>query len=62
MTFEQMNLDKNIIQALHTLGYEKPLPVQEKVIPNILSGTDLLSNQEREVEKQHLLRFPLFKI
>ena len=37
MTFEQMNLDKNIIQALHTLGYEKPLPVQEKVIPNILS-------------------------
>ena len=31
MTFEQMNLDKNIIQALHTLEYEKPLPVQEKV-------------------------------
>lgn len=42
MTFEQMNLDKNIIQALHTLGYEKPLPVQEKVIPNILSGTDCI--------------------
>ena len=38
MTFEQMNLDKNIIQALHTLGYEKPLPVQEQVIPNILLG------------------------
>ena len=42
MKFEQMNLDKNIIQALHTLGYEKPLPVQEKVIPNILSGTDCI--------------------
>lgn len=42
MTFEQMNLDKNIIQALHTLGYEKPLPVQEKVIPNILLGTDCI--------------------
>ena len=42
MTFEQMNLDKNIIQALHTLGYEKPLPVQEQVIPNILSGTDCI--------------------
>ena len=42
MTFEQMNLDKNIIQALHTLGYEKPLPVQEKVVPNILSGTDCI--------------------
>lgn len=33
MKFEQMNLDKNIIQALHTLGYEKPLPVQEKSFP-----------------------------
>ena len=42
MTFEQMNLDKNIIQALHTLGYEKPLPVQEQVIPNILSQTDCI--------------------
>lgn len=42
MTFEQMNLDKNIIQALHTLGYEKPLPVQEQVIPNILLGTDCI--------------------
>ena len=42
MTFEQMNLDQNIIQALHTLGYEQPLPVQEQVIPNILSGTDCI--------------------
>lgn len=42
MTFEQMNLDQNIIQALHTLGYEKPLPVQEQVIPNILSGKDCI--------------------
>ena len=42
MTFEQMNLDKNIIQALHTLGYEQPLPVQEQVIPNILSGKDCI--------------------
>ena len=32
MTFEQMNLDKNIIQALHTLGYEKPLPGSSTVI------------------------------
>lgn len=37
-----MNLDQNIIQALHTLGYEKPLPVQEQVIPNILSGKDCI--------------------
>ena len=33
MTFEQMNLDQNIIQALHTLGYEKPLPYKNKSFP-----------------------------
>lgn len=37
-----MNLDKNIIQALHTLGYVEPLEVQEKVIPNILAGKDCI--------------------
>ncbi len=41
MTFEQMNLDQNIIQALHTLGYEKPLPVQEKVISQYSFGNGL---------------------
>ena len=62
MTFEQMNLDKNIIQALHTLGYEKPLPVQEQVIPIFFREKIVLSNQERVVEKRLLLRFRLFKI
>ena len=37
-----MNLDKMILKALHTLGYEKPLPVQEKVIPCILKGKDCI--------------------
>lgn len=57
-----MNLDKNIIQALHTLGYEKPYLYKKKSFRIFFRERIVLSNQEREVEKQHLLRFPLFKI
>lgn len=42
MTFEQLNLDTELIQALYTLGYEKPLPVQEKVIPILLEQKDCI--------------------
>lgn len=42
MTFEDMNLNKDIIQALYTLGYKKPLPIQEKVIPELLVGYDCI--------------------
>lgn len=42
MTFEQMNLDSDILQALHTIGYKNPLEIQEKVIPNLLNHEDCL--------------------
>lgn len=42
MTFEQMNLDADILQALHTIGYNKPLEIQEQVIPTLLEGQDCL--------------------
>lgn len=42
MTFEQLHLDFNIIQALNTLGYKEPLPVQEKVIPILLKKKDCI--------------------
>lgn len=42
MTFEQMNLDSDILQALHTIGYKNPLEIQEKVIPILLNHEDCL--------------------
>ena len=38
MTFEELNLDENVLQAVKDLGFESPMPVQEKVIPVLLSG------------------------
>ena len=42
MKFEDYKLDASICEALHTLGYESPLPVQEAVIPLMLEKKDIL--------------------
>ncbi len=36
MTFEELNLEENILRAIKDLGFETPMPVQEKVIPFLL--------------------------
>ena len=42
MKFEDLNLLKNIQQALVEEGYENPTPIQEQAIPHILAGSDLV--------------------
>lgn len=42
MKFEDYKLDASICEALHTLGYQSPLPVQEAVIPLMLEKKDIL--------------------
>lgn len=42
MNFKQLQLSKEIQQALQKLGYIKPLEVQSKVIPSVLNGKNLI--------------------
>lgn len=42
MDFEHLKLNKQLLQAIIDLGYEKPTPIQEKIIPKILVGQDVL--------------------
>ena len=37
MTFEELGVNEPLRQAIEGLGFEKPMPVQEKVIPHLLS-------------------------
>ncbi len=43
MDFNSLKLSKQILQALTDLGYKKPTPIQEQVIPKILEGQDVLA-------------------
>jgi ATP-dependent RNA helicase RhlE len=42
MNFDHLKLNKQLLQAISDLGYEKPTPIQEDVIPKILVGQDVL--------------------
>lgn len=41
MTFEDLNLNKQLLNALNDLGYTQPTPIQEKVFSVVMSGRDV---------------------
>ncbi len=44
ITFEDLNISPSILKALYELGFEQPMPVQEKVIPLLLeNATDIVA-------------------
>ena len=42
MTFEETYLNDNILDALYDMHFEEMTPIQEKCIPEILDGRDLI--------------------
>ena len=42
MYFDELNLNNNVLDALYDMRFEKCTPVQEKCIPEILNGNDIL--------------------
>ena len=42
MPFRALNLDPNILKAVHEAGYTEPTPIQAAAIPPILAGQDLI--------------------
>jgi len=43
MQFEQFGLNNNLLQALSYMGFEKPTPIQDKTIPEIMAGKDIIA-------------------
>jgi len=41
MTFDELNLNKPLLNALTDLGYTTPTPIQQKVFPVVMSGKDV---------------------
>ena len=42
MKFEELGLNKNILQVISKMGYTEPTQIQEKSIPAILQGKDVI--------------------
>ncbi len=59
MKFEDLNLLKNIQQALIEEGYEAPTPIQEQAIPIILQDTDLVGCAQTGTGKTAAFAIPI---
>lgn len=43
MNFRELNLHESLLEAISYMGYETPTPIQEKAIPQIIDGRDILA-------------------
>ncbi|MBL7885686.1 MAG: DEAD/DEAH box helicase [Flavobacterium sp.] len=59
MTFNDLNLLKNIQTALTEEGYESPTPIQQQAIPIILEGTDLVGCAQTGTGKTAAFAIPI---
>ncbi len=59
MTFNDLNLLKNIQQALAEEGYTTPTPIQQQAIPIILEGTDLVGCAQTGTGKTAAFAIPI---
>ncbi|WP_423064070.1 DEAD/DEAH box helicase [Candidiatus Paracoxiella cheracis] len=59
LSFEQLGLERNILRALNELGYERPSPIQEKSIPILVTGRDLLAQAQTGTGKTAAFALPV---
>ena len=61
MNFDELGLIKPILDALKAQGYEQPTPIQEKAIPSILQGRDLLGSAQTGTGKTAAFAIPILQ-
>ena len=43
MSFEKLGLNPKTLQAIAEVGYTSPTPIQEKAVPLLLEGRDIIA-------------------
>ena len=61
-TFEDLGLSKNIVATLTTLGFTTPTPIQEKGIPVVLGGRDLIGLAQTGTGKTAAFGLPMIEM
>ena len=62
MTFDQLGLNDKILKAIQEKGYTQPSPVQEKAIPVILKGKDVLASAQTGTGKTAGFTLPILHL
>lgn len=61
MKFNELNLNAPILKALESKGYTKPTLIQEKAIPKLLEGHDLLGSAQTGTGKTAAFAIPILQ-
>ena len=61
MKFTDLNLISPILKALEKEGYKNPTPIQEKSIPSVLQGKDLLGTAQTGTGKTAAFAIPILQ-
>jgi ATP-dependent RNA helicase DeaD len=58
-TFAELDLPAPIVQAVRDLGYETPSPIQARIIPHLLAGSNVLGQAQTGTGKTAAFALPL---
>lgn len=61
MRFQDLKIDDAILKAIREIGYDEPTPIQEKAIPIVLEGHDLLGCAQTGTGKTAAFSIPMLQ-
>ena len=61
MTFEDLRLVTPLLDAVRNAGYETPTPIQQRVIPTVLDGRDVLACAQTGTGKTAAFALPILQ-
>ncbi len=61
MSFEEMQLAAPIKKAIKLCGYTEPTPIQEKAIPEVLAGRDVIASAQTGTGKTAAFMLPMLE-
>lgn len=61
MSFDDLGLSENLLRAVKEQGYDTPSPIQEKAIPPVLAGRDVMAAAQTGTGKTAAFTLPLLQ-
>ncbi|AKS42052.1 DEAD/DEAH box helicase [Wenzhouxiangella marina] len=61
MSFDSLGLSADLLRAVREQGYEQPTPIQERAIPVVLSGQDVMASAQTGTGKTAAFTLPLLQ-
>ena len=59
VTFDDLGLSLEVLKAVHDLGFESPTPIQERSIPVVLEGRDMIGQAQTGTGKTAAFSLPI---